>query len=125
MLADAGIASRRASEDLVEEGAVTVGGARIRYSAWGEPDHRGVLFVHGGRAHRNWWRPFAPFFAENRRVAALDLSGMGDSDWREKYSLDLLVDELNHFIGINIDHMVMVIIGHQLKNRMTSLKLMP
>ena len=81
-----------------EEGAVTVGGARIRYSAWGEAEgeggRRGLLFVHGGRAHRNWWRPFAPFFAQNRRVAALDLSGMGDSDWREKYSLDLLVDEV-------------------------------
>ncbi len=77
-----------------EEGAVTVAGARIRYSAWGEPDRRGLLFVHGGRAHRNWWRPFAPFFAENRRVAALDLSGMGDSDWRDKYSLDLMVDEV-------------------------------
>ena len=81
-----------------EEGAVEVGGARIRYSVWGESaqdaTRRGLLFVHGGRAHRNWWRPFAPFFAENRRVAALDLSGMGDSDWREKYSLDLLVDEV-------------------------------
>lgn len=77
-----------------EEGAVEVGGAGIRYSAWGEEGRRGLLFVHGGRAHRNWWRPFAPFFAQNRRVAALDLSGMGDSDWREQYSLDLLVDEV-------------------------------
>ena len=77
-----------------EEGAVMVGGARIRFSAWGDEGKRGLLFVHGGRAHRNWWRPFAPFFAENRRVAALDLSGMGDSDWRETYSLDLLVDEV-------------------------------
>lgn len=81
-----------------EEGAVEVGGARIRYSVWGEDDGekagRGLLFVHGGRAHRNWWRPFAPFFSENRRVAALDLSGMGDSDWRETYSLDRYVDEV-------------------------------
>ncbi|WP_375206363.1 alpha/beta fold hydrolase [Hyphococcus sp.] len=81
-----------------EEGAVEVAGARIRYSVWGEEggadSGRGLLFVHGGRAHRNWWRPFAPFFSDNRRVAALDLSGMGDSDWREGYSLDLLVDEV-------------------------------
>lgn len=77
-----------------EEGAVEVAGARIRYSAWGEPGKRGLLFVHGGRAHRNWWRPFAPYFAVDRRVAALDLSGMGDSDWREGYSLNLLVDEV-------------------------------
>lgn len=77
-----------------EEGEVQVRGARIRYSAWGKTGGRGLLFVHGGRAHRNWWRPFAPFFAGARRVAALDLSGMGDSDWREQYSLDALVDEL-------------------------------
>ncbi len=77
-----------------EEGEVTVSGAKIRYSAWGEVGEPGLLFVHGGRAHRNWWRPFAPFLADGRRVAALDLSGMGDSDWREEYSLDLLVDEV-------------------------------
>ncbi|MHA7873169.1 MAG: alpha/beta fold hydrolase [Hyphococcus sp.] len=77
-----------------DEGEVTVGGGKIRFSAWGAPGGRGLLFVHGGRAHRNWWRPFAPFFAQDRRVAALDLSGMGDSDWRERYSLDLLVDEV-------------------------------
>ena len=77
-----------------DEGSVTVAGAKIRYSAWGEVGKPGILLVHGGRAHRNWWRPFAPFFAENRRVAAFDLSGMGDSDWREEYSLDLLADEV-------------------------------
>lgn len=77
-----------------EEGSVKVAGAKISYSAWGKSGRRGMLFVHGGRAHRDWWRPFAPFFANNRRVAALDLSGMGDSEWRDQYSLDLLVDEL-------------------------------
>lgn len=77
-----------------EEGAVEVRGATIRYSAWGEVGRPGLLFVHGGRAHRNWWRPFAPSFAANRRVAALDISGMGDSDWREEYSLDIIVDEI-------------------------------
>ncbi len=81
-----------AAPSIEEE--IEVAGAKIRYSAWGEPDRRGLLFVHGGRAHRNWWRPFAPFLAENRRVAALDLSGMGDSGWRKHYSLDLLVDEM-------------------------------
>ena len=77
-----------------EEASVEVGGARIRYSAWGEVGKRGLLFIHGGRAHRNWWRPFAPFFADDHRVAALDLSGMGDSDWRPTYSIDQFVDEV-------------------------------
>ncbi len=77
-----------------EEGSVEVKGAAIRYSAWGEIGRRGLLFVHGGRAQRNWWRPFAPFFADRFRVAALDLSGAGDSDWRPRYSTDCLVDEI-------------------------------
>ncbi len=79
-----------------EEGGVVSGGAKLRYSAWGEVGRPGLLFVHGGRAHRNWWRPFAPFFAERFRVAAHDMSGMGDSDWRDKYSLTLAADEVFH-----------------------------
>ena len=97
-----------------EEGSVDVGGARITYSAWGEEGGRGLLFVHGGRAHRNWWRPFAPFFAENRRVAALDLSGMGDSAWRDRYSLDLQIDEIFAVIekaGLNTRGRP-VVVGH-------------
>lgn len=77
-----------------EEGAVEVDGAKIRYSVWGEEGRRGLVFIHGGRAHRNWWRPFAPFFTEKFRVAAFDISGMGDSDWRTRYSMDGIVDEL-------------------------------
>jgi pimeloyl-ACP methyl ester carboxylesterase len=77
-----------------EEGAVEVSGARIRYSAWGEASRRGLVFVHGGRAHRDWWRPFAPFFADRFRVVAYDISGLGDSDWRPRYSLDCAIDEL-------------------------------
>ncbi|MEM9169936.1 MAG: alpha/beta hydrolase [Pseudomonadota bacterium] len=84
----------RALQAPSQEDAVTVAGASIRYSVWGERGKRGLMFVHGGRAHRNWWRPFAPFFTDHFRVAALDLSGMGDSDWRERYSMDCLVDEV-------------------------------
>ena len=77
-----------------EEGSVDVNGTKIAYSAWGDIGARGLLFIHGGRAHRNWWRPFAPFFSKSFRVAALDLSGMGDSGWRETYSIDCMVDEI-------------------------------
>lgn len=77
-----------------DEGSVEVAGAAIRYSAWGNSGQRGLVFVHGGRAHRNWWRPFAPFFADRFRVVAYDASGMGDSDWRTRYSLHGAIDEL-------------------------------
>ena len=76
------------------EAQVEVGGAQIGYSVWGDAAKPGLLFIHGGRAHRNWWRPFAPFLASDYHVAAIDLSGMGDSNWRETYSMDLLVEEV-------------------------------
>lgn len=65
----------------------TVEGAGIEYLVWGEPGAPGVLLVHGGRAHAGWWAHIAPFLASERRVAALSLSGMGGSDWRESYSI--------------------------------------
>jgi len=77
-----------------EEGSVDVDGAKIRYSAWGERGKRGLIFVHGGRAHRNWWRPFAPFFSDHYRVVAYDMAGMGDSDWRPVYSIDRSIADL-------------------------------
>lgn len=77
-----------------EEGGVDVAGATISYSAWGKRGRRGLVFIHGGRAHRNWWRPFASFFSDHYRVVAFDMSGMGDSGWRENYSINLAVDEV-------------------------------
>ena len=77
-----------------QEATIDVAGAAIRFSAWGEVGAPGLLFVHGGRAHRNWWRPFAPYFSGRFRVAAFDLSGMGDSEWREEYPTELFVEEL-------------------------------
>jgi len=82
---------------------------------------RGIVFIHGGRAHRNWWRPIAPFFAENYRVAAFDLSGMGDSEWRDNYSCDLVIDELFAVIeaaGLN-ENGRPIVIGHSFGGWMT------
>ncbi len=70
--------------------SVSVEGCDIHYLRWPTPvdrdPKRGILFIHGGGAHANWWRFIAPFFVEDYRVAAIDLSGMGDSGRREKYS---------------------------------------
>ncbi|MEQ8233329.1 MAG: alpha/beta hydrolase [Gammaproteobacteria bacterium] len=66
---------------------VDVGGCPIHYLTWtpARTPRHGVLLVHGGGAHANWWRFIAPFLAEDYAVAALDLSGMGDSGHREHY----------------------------------------
>ncbi len=75
-------------------GEVTVAGARICYETWGAPDLPGVVLIHGSNAHRHWWRFVAPFLADQFRVAALDLSGNGDSDHRERYDGATLAKEV-------------------------------
>ncbi|MCP5179032.1 MAG: alpha/beta hydrolase [Pseudomonadales bacterium] len=73
---------------------VTVDGAAIRYATWGEVGRPGVVLIHGSNAHLEWWRFTAPYLADAFRVTALDLSGNGDSDWREKYSGELFAREV-------------------------------
>jgi pimeloyl-ACP methyl ester carboxylesterase len=91
-----------------DDGSVDVAGARISYRAWGSPGRPGVVLVHGTAAHARWWDHIAPFLQGSAsrdgasrnsasrdgasrnnglRVVALSMSGHGDSDWRDRYSL--------------------------------------
>ncbi|MFW0795844.1 alpha/beta hydrolase [Gordonia sp. CPCC 205515] len=78
----------------VDTGRVDVNGASIAYRAWGEPNRPGIVLVHGGMAHSRWWDHIAPQLTDGRRVVALDLSGHGDSEWRNEYSPDDWVAEV-------------------------------
>jgi len=77
---------------------VEVAGCPIHYLVWPGDDagaaSRGLLLIHGGGAHAQWWRFIAPFFTRDFRVAAMDLSGMGDSGRREEYNATLRADEI-------------------------------
>lgn len=72
---------------------VDVAGASIRYLRWGDRSRPGLLLVHGNAAHAEWWSFIAPFLASDYNVAALDLSGMGDSAHRPNYTMELFVEE--------------------------------
>ena len=85
---------RRALHTPFFDEYVDVDGTRIHYLAWGQPGQRGLVFVHGGGAHAHWWTHVAAPFARQYRVVALDLSGHGDSGWREDYSLEQWADEV-------------------------------
>lgn len=73
-----------------------VNGNRLHYLAWNpeEYDKPVLLFVHGFRAHARWWGFIAPFFTGTHRVVAMDMSGMGDSGWRERYSTFTMSDDI-------------------------------
>ena len=77
-----------------EHGEVEVDGAAIQWKAWGRRGDRGLVMVHGGVAHKDWWDSIGPFLAPTRRVVALDLSGMGDSDHRERYVMETYAREV-------------------------------
>lgn len=64
-----------------------VDGVPIHYLCWGldAVEKPALVFVHGYRAHARWWDFIAPFFADQYRIIALDLSGMGDSGHRDFY----------------------------------------
>src|SRR5580693_343441 len=74
--------------DAPERRLIPVEGANIELLTWGEVGKPGLIFVHGNSAHADWWSFIAPFLADDYRVAALSLSGMGGSDWRETYTFE-------------------------------------
>ena len=73
---------------------VRSGAAGIHYQHWQNPGKPGLLFVHGHAAHAHWWDFIAPAFAENHDIAALDMSGSGDSEHRDDYSATLFAEEI-------------------------------
>jgi pimeloyl-ACP methyl ester carboxylesterase len=78
-----------------EEREVEVAGAVVRYLAWGRAGDPTLVLVHGGAAHARWWAPLAPLLAEHGlRVLALDLTGHGESDRRDVYSVTRWAEEV-------------------------------
>ncbi len=76
-----------------ERSFVAVAGAQIECLAWGERGKPGLLLMHGNAAHADWYSFIAPFFADRFRIVAMSWSGMGGSDWRERYTVDLFAQE--------------------------------
>jgi len=108
---------KTAIETPFEDRYIEVAECPIHYMLWasadsGENKKPGIVLVHGNGAHAHWWAFIAPFLLEHYRVAALDLSGMGDSGHRELYTPDLLASEI---VGVMDDAGFgsdTVIVGH-------------
>jgi pimeloyl-ACP methyl ester carboxylesterase len=98
---------------------VEVDGCAIHYRTWGNPRHPGLLLVHGGAAHTHWWDFVAPLLSEHYYVAALDLSGHGESGWRQDYPREQWAAEL---IGVSQACAFVgppIIIGHSMGGLVT------
>ncbi|KSQ25018.1 alpha/beta hydrolase [Pseudomonas aeruginosa] len=92
---------------------VEANGARLHFLSWGFEDRHKptLLFVHGFRGHAHWWDFIAPWFTENYRVVAMDLSGMGDSSHRVQYDAGIPSGDIAA-IAEHISQSPVIAIGH-------------
>ncbi|HBU04473.1 MAG TPA: alpha/beta hydrolase, partial [Acidimicrobiaceae bacterium] len=104
----------RAIDTTPESHRINVGDTSIHYLAWGERDLPGIVLVHGGAAHAHWWDHIGPSFLPEYRVVALDLSGHGDSDRREDYTLRAWTEEVAAVIDDAGFTSPPVVVGHSM-----------
>lgn len=97
-------------------GEVVVDGVPIRWRSWGEAGAPGVVLIHGGAAHARWWDHLAPLLAGHGRqhVVAVDLSGHGDSGWRDRYGLQTWAEEVFEVVDHAGTASPPVLVGHSL-----------
>lgn len=107
---------QKAIEQPTNSRFVDVEGCSIHYLTWfngkADDERPGLLFIHGGGAHANWWRFIAPYFTEAYRVAAIDLSGMGDSGARETYLPETWAAEVGAVLDDAQLGPLPVVVGH-------------
>lgn len=102
-----------------EDRMLRVKGCDIRYLRWGDPDRPGLVLVHGGAAHAQWWSFIGPLLTRQYHVVAPDLSGHGDSGWRPVYAVETWADE----VMACADHSGMaeppILVGHSMGGLVT------
>ena len=84
----------KAVETEAREKRVEVDDCDVAYRVWDGEEGPGLLFIHGMNAHSHWWDFIAPAFIRQYRVAAMDLTGMGDSDFRYEYDPATYANEI-------------------------------
>ena len=110
-----------AVETPSEAHSVEVDECDVVYQTWpadaGKP---GMLLIHGMNAHRRWWDFIAPQLAGDYRIAAMDLSGMGDSDYRYGYDAETYAAEIVAVCddaGLDSD---VIVVGHSFGGMMAA-----
>lgn len=103
----------------VHRSSIEVAGVEIAYAVWpsststaAEP---GVLLIHGTYANQYWWNHVAGQLARSRQIAAIDLSGHGDSGHRSEYDLSTWVQEVLAVLSVvEPERRPAHVIGHSL-----------
>ena len=108
-------------ETKAEQSTVEVEDCDVAYQCWGtRGEGQGVLLIHGMNAHKHWWDFIAPQLLPDYYVVAMDLTGMGDSDFRYEYDSETYAAEI---VGVcdaaGLDDQV-VLVGHSFGGRMAT-----
>ena len=83
-----------------EQFQVEVDECDVAYRVWESAREGGaeskppMLLIHGMNAHSRWWDFIAPRLLDEYRVVAMDLTGMGDSDYRYAYDAETYAQEI-------------------------------
>jgi len=94
---------------------------RIHILEWTGPSAAPtLLLIHGFMGHAHWWDFVAPVLAENYRVLAMDLGGMGDSGYRSGYSFANYIEEIAGVIR-HAATRSLTVVGHSFGGRCTIL----
>lgn len=84
----------KAVETEPESRSVEVEECDVAYRFYPSPGKPGMLLIHGMNAHSRWWDFIAPQLLDEYEIAAMDLTGMGDSDYRYEYDTDTFAAEI-------------------------------
>ncbi len=109
-----------AVETTPEQRTVEVDECDVFYRLWGEASKPSMLLVHGMNAHCRWWDFIAPQLTDGYRIAAMDLTGMGDSDYRYAYDAETYAQEI---VGVCDDAGLggdVVVVGHSFGGMMAA-----
>lgn len=110
-------------------GRLNVGGCEIAYATWipsasptpatppaGEPGGMAIVLVHGAGAHMGWWDEVIDILGPAHRLVALDLSGHGDSGWRDGYTGQIWAQEVTA-VAAEVSAGPCLVAGHSLGGR--------
>jgi len=96
------------------ERTVELSGCAIHYLRWGAAGKPGLVLVHGGAAHAEWWSFLGPILAAHYDVVALDLSGHGESGRREAYPRRVWAEDVRGVIADARFAGPPVLVGHSM-----------
>ena len=84
----------------------------VAYRRWGDQEKPAVLLIHGMFAHSHWWDFIAPLLLDDYQVLAMDLTGMGDSDYRHQYTGDIFAEEVKAVVEHANLQVPLSLVGH-------------